>query len=43
MVSSINTLGQKRKYNQVFAPTDLAHKFSAKSDFLKYFKESCKF
>ena len=43
MVSMSQQLGTKRKYNQVFSPAELSHKFQSKSDFFKYMKESCKY
>ena len=33
---------KKRSFEQAFKPEELSHRFKAKSDFIRYFKESRK-
>ena len=42
MVDTNMSLGQKRPYNKVFKPEELCHRFGAKTDFVRYFKEQRK-
>ena len=42
MVDSNPILGVKRPSKDVFLPREMAHRFGAKSDFVRYFKEQCK-
>ena len=43
MVERLSMIGQKRPPPKSINPKELEHRFGAKSDFVRYFKESCKY
>ena len=42
MVEPVAKLGVKRPPPRSFLPQEMQHRFGAKSDFVRYFKEQCK-
>lgn len=42
MVEPKPMIGQKRPSSKVFRPQELSHRFGAKADFVRYFREQCK-
>ena len=43
MVESNMLIGVKRPGNKVFRPQEMQHRFGAKADFIRYFREQRKF
>ena len=43
MADASQTQSRKRKFNQVFAPVEIANRFSSKQDLITYLTDHCKF